>query len=80
MTKGGEPGTCALCGKTGVISAALGVCKQCILDNYAAVEGRILHAHAASRSEFGLPAVPPSNGSQCIQCVNMCRPAEGKPV
>lgn len=78
MTKGGEPSTCALCGKTGVISAALGVCKQCILDNYAAVEGRILHAHAASRSEFGLPAVPPSNGSQCIQCVNMCRPAEGK--
>lgn len=78
MKHGGEPNTCALCGGAGTISAALGVCRQCILDSYAAAETLILNAHRKARSRFGLPLEPPNDGGQCVQCVNMCRPGEGE--
>jgi len=70
--------TCAICGKNGGVSLALGVCRPCILDNYQSAERYILEAHSRVRAEFGLPATPPKRGISCTQCVNMCLISEGE--
>ncbi len=73
-----ETGTCALCGRERLVASALGVCRECILDNYEAAGPAITGAHALARSSFKLPLRQPSDGAQCWQCVNMCKVREGE--
>ena len=77
MNDRGEPSRCSLCGRERIVSAALSVCRQCILDGFPAVENAVLEAHSRARSKFRLPIAPPDEGVQCSQCVNMCRVGDG---
>jgi len=67
---------CHHCGKeSGLISQALGVCLDCIREDFAAVLPKIQEAHNKARSLFDLPTCPPASetGPQCRICVNECR-------
>ncbi len=78
MGKAQESESCSLCGRSGVVSTALGVCRQCILDSFDVAQERIQEAQARARSEFDLPATPPKDGAQCTRCVNLCSLADGE--
>ena len=78
MNERRETSTCSICGRERLVSAAIGVCRQCILDNFPAAEPAILKAHERARSKFRLPLRPPSEGAQCAQCVNMCKVGDGE--
>ena len=78
MNERRETSTCSVCGRERLVSAALGVCRQCILDNFPAVEPAILKAHERARSKFKLPLRPPNDGAQCAHCVNMCKVGDGE--
>ena len=78
MNDGGETSRCALCGRERIVASTLGVCRECILDNYEAAGRAIGNAHAVARSKFRLPETQPSEGAQCWQCVNMCKVREGE--
>jgi len=78
MNERRETSMCSICGRERVVSAALGVCRQCILDNYSGAEPSILKAHERARSKFKLPLRPPKEGAQCAQCVNMCKVGDGE--
>ncbi len=67
---------CQHCGKESrVISQALGVCLDCIRQDFAAILPRIEEAHTKARRLFNLPVHPPKSetGPQCHICVNECR-------
>ena len=67
---------CQHCGKESrLISQALGVCLDCIRQDFAAVSPDIEEAHSKARVRFNLPAYPPNyeTGPQCHICVNECR-------
>ncbi len=73
-----QPGkaSCALCGKVSEkISAALGVCPDCLTKSNSPVGELVASAHARSREAFGLPPSPPreSAGAACRICGNRCR-------
>ncbi len=73
-------GKCIHCGnESGLISQFLGLCRECILKDFEAVESRIRRAHQASREPFPLPAFPPhkSEGLTCAYCRNQCRIGKG---
>jgi len=78
MKRKGVPKPCRHCGRHVPVAASLGVCRNCILDDFDAVEARIAKAHARVRSDFGLPTNIPKTGVQCTQCVNMCMPDENE--
>ena len=78
MNERRETSRCSVCGRERLVSAALGVCRQCILDNYSAVEPAVFKAHERARSKFKIPVRPPSEGAQCALCVNMCKVADGE--
>jgi pyruvate formate lyase activating enzyme len=73
---------CRHCGKESrIISQALGVCADCIREDFAAVLPNTEEAHSKARRQFGLPAHPPNyeTGPQCHICVNECRlPPNGR--
>ena len=73
---------CQHCGKESrLISRALGVCLDCVRQDFAAVLPNIEEAHRKARSQFNLPAHPPTceTGPQCQICVNECRlPPNGR--
>ena len=71
---------CQHCGRDSpLISQALGICLDCIRQDFAAVLPNIEEAHSRARSQFNLPAHPPNHetGPQCHICVNECRLAPG---
>lgn len=68
--------TCPFCGSVGrPVSHALGACVECIRSSPGKVLPPILHLHAQSRREFGLPIAPPqeADGVICPLCQNECR-------
>ncbi len=60
--------------ESSLISSTLGVCVNCIRDNYEKAEPHITEAHAKVRRRFGLPATPPrtAGGVPCTLCANEC--------
>jgi pyruvate formate lyase activating enzyme len=71
-----EPFTCQHCGKKSpLISRALGLCPDCIREDFSQVLPIIEQAHAVARKPFNLPAQPPQNeaGLECKICINRCR-------
>jgi pyruvate formate lyase activating enzyme len=67
---------CLLCGRNDV-SHILGVCVQCIKDNYERAEPLIKKAHEISRGRFGMPFCAPKEGVPCGLCINECSIPEG---
>jgi pyruvate formate lyase activating enzyme len=74
-------GTCISCRKaSNLISSELGVCADCILSNFNAVQSHLEEVHCKMRREFGLPERPPkeTGGVPCTVCVNRCVIPEGE--
>jgi len=71
-------GRCQICGKTGLISSALGACADCIRNKTEKILPLIRGAHTRSRDQFGLPPEPPRHGVRCGLCVNDCRIPPGE--
>jgi len=73
---------CQHCGKKSrLISRILGVCLDCIREDFAAVLPNIEKAHGQARRLFNLPVHPPNHetGPRCHICVNECRlPPNGR--
>lgn len=72
---------CQHCGKESpLISRALGLCADCIREDFKAVLPQIEVAHSEARASFNLPSQPPKNpaGRACKLCVNECRIGEGQ--
>lgn len=66
---------CRVCGRDSpLISSSLGICLNCIRDNYEKAEPYIIEAHARVRRRFDLPATPPRTpgGVPCTLCANEC--------
>lgn len=73
-------GKCFNCGKESrTISTFLGLCRNCILDDFQGTESRIQKAHQVSRETFSLPPTPPQekDGLSCTYCFNQCKIGEG---
>jgi len=73
--------TCYVCQRsTRAITAALGVCGDCLRARFAAARQRVHARHIASRAEFALPIQPPraTDGVRCVLCANECVLAEGE--
>lgn len=71
-----KPFTCQHCGKKSpLISRALGLCLNCIREDFSQVLPIVEQAHCAARKPFNLPARPPRDkaGLECKVCVNRCR-------
>ncbi|HUT80119.1 MAG TPA: radical SAM protein [Candidatus Bathyarchaeia archaeon] len=71
--------TCSLCKSfSSTISAKLGVCKQCILNNFNEAMKIVANNRLKNRELYNLPAFPPKskNGVSCGDCVNNCVLAE----
>lgn len=65
---------CKICGEEKVIAEILGVCRDCIIDNFSIAKKYIERAHTASREYYGLPPSPPREGKLvCNLCANMCK-------
>jgi len=72
---------CVNCGKENkVISSFLGLCQNCIIQDFSNCESHIQRVHQISRETFGLPAQPPRDkeGIQCNFCFNQCQLALGQ--
>ena len=72
---------CQLCARPAqVVSAALGLCADCLRAGSPAARERADSVHAASRTEFDLPPAPPraQPGARCLLCANECAIAEGE--
>ncbi|NWF77313.1 MAG: radical SAM protein [Chloroflexi bacterium] len=71
---------CQNCGReSSLISQSLGICLDCIRQDFAAVLPNIKQAHSEARRLFSLPVHPPKSetGWRCQICVNECRLAPG---
>jgi pyruvate formate lyase activating enzyme len=67
---------CRHCGKKSpLISRAVGLCLDCIREDFSEVLPIIEQAHSMARKPFNLPAQPPHDeaGLECKICVNRCR-------
>ncbi len=71
---------CEFCGaESSVTSQFLGICLNCIRQNFEAVRPRLEKAHQQARQSFGLPLTPPRGpGFACRICVNECQIPEGE--
>ncbi|MBC7187969.1 MAG: radical SAM protein [Calditrichaeota bacterium] len=70
---------CKLCGQTGLVSRALGVCAACLVRREAQAKEFVRQAHAAARRPFDLPEEIPAaaEGVACKGCGNRCRIPDG---
>ncbi len=71
---------CQHCGReSSLISRALGLCVDCIRQDFDQVLPLIEEAHAESRRPFTLPSRPPQDeeGIACKLCVNECHVPQG---
>jgi pyruvate formate lyase activating enzyme len=76
-----QPNSCVLCHRTyRTISKVIGVCPNCIQNNFDQAWKILQATHSKSRQEFHLPTKPPRQpeGVQCTLCSNECRIAEGE--
>jgi len=65
---------CKICGEEKIIADILGVCRDCIINNFSSARKYIKRAHAISREYYGLPPSPPKEGKLvCNICANICR-------
>lgn len=71
---------CKLCQKEKIVSEFLGVCRDCILENWEEAKEFIEKAHSKSRKEFNLPEKVPKtkNGLKCNLCANECQIGDGE--
>jgi len=73
---------CQNCGRgSPLISQALGLCLDCIRDDFKRVLPLIERAHNQARKPFSLPTQPPKNGAglPCHICANeCCLPPDGR--
>ena len=71
---------CLKCGKKDpLISSFLGLCRDCILNDFQGVESHIHTIHRISREAFNLPSFPPQEkgGISCNYCFNQCTMKKG---
>jgi len=71
---------CKHCGsESSLISRALGLCADCLRQDFDQVLPLIEEAHAESRRPFALPSRPPQDkeGVACQLCVNECHVPQG---
>ncbi len=70
--------TCTRCGAQGSASAALGMCRVCLLASEA-VRDETDEARRTARRRFGLPEIIPRQGGiRCTECANECTVREGE--
>jgi pyruvate formate lyase activating enzyme len=72
---------CEVCGSTALpVSAALGVCRECIIRRPKEAERIWQPRRGALRERMMLPVTPPrsTGGVLCTRCVNQCRVAPGE--
>lgn len=72
---------CINCGKKSIlISDPLGLCLDCIRNDFENVHKHIQKVHSKIRKKFGLPSSPPKNedGRRCNLCINQCQIKEGE--
>ncbi|UCG28411.1 MAG: radical SAM protein, partial [Bacteroidales bacterium] len=73
--------SCSIChSASSIVAESLGICKDCLKGNFAAVRSGIRAIHTSSRARFELPPEPPDHrdGIVCNLCANQCKPAEGE--
>jgi len=73
--------TCQCCGRESpLISRALGLCLDCLRNDFTKVMPLIEKAHNRAREPFGLPAKPPraEKGRNCHLCFNECCLTQGE--
>ena len=66
--------TCLICGKKSkLISSAIGVCKDCLINRPDEALPVALKSHEKSKRQYGLPSKPPEGpGIKCGTCANNC--------
>ena len=72
---------CLVCGKESfLISSTLGVCGECIREDFEKAKVFINKAHEKTREDFNLPPKSPrdNQGIPCHFCVNSCRISSGE--
>ena len=71
---------CQVCKKEKLGSKFLGVCKDCILENWEKAKNFAKKAHQKSREDFSLPKEVPKtkDGIKCNLCANECQIQEGE--
>ena len=71
---------CPLCNKLRPISAAIGVCVDCLRQGRASAPFKARETHRTSRQKFGLPPEPPraADGVRCTVCTNECEIGPGQ--
>ena len=76
-----EARPCLVCARqTPRLSAALGICVDCLRERFPAARERLATVHARSRAAFGLPPEPPRHphGARCALCSNEFVIGEGE--
>ena len=71
---------CKNCSKeSNIISGTLGVCQECIREEFKKVSRHIREVHRKTREDFDLPEEPPRevDGAKCKLCVNECQISPG---
>lgn len=71
---------CKICQKEKMVAEFLGVCWDCILNNWKKTRALAQIAHQKSRKEFGLPEKVPKTkgGTKCVFCANECQMGNGE--
>lgn len=72
---------CELCGSTStIVSQAVGICRDCLLNKFDLARPSVLAKHAQAREEFELPSRIPrsAGGITCKLCSNECQIAENQ--
>ncbi|HDN97608.1 MAG: radical SAM protein [Candidatus Omnitrophota bacterium] len=71
---------CSICGEEKIVSESLGVCVDCIRENFDKCLPFIKKAHYRARKKYNLPLEIPQdeNGIQCEICGNGCKIGEGE--
>jgi len=70
--------TCRVCGeRSNLISKALRVCYDCIINNREKAYPYIISIHKKVREPLHLPSQPPRDGLLCNRCGNSCEIQEG---
>ena len=73
--------SCGACGRTGGdISRALGVCRDCIIEDTGNAREAVARFRETARQGYSTPAFPPrtEEGATCRICVNRCRMGPGE--
>ncbi len=69
---------CSLCKEEKLLSASLGICRDCILNKWEEARAIAALAHRELRRKLGLVEVVPRRGIPCNFCQNRCKIAKGQ--